>query len=167
MDDILCKLGAPDYATRRKARKSLMQSNEDVVPILISGLKHENRQVRKNCAELMDHVADERCVAPLAEALEDPIADVRRHALHSLICDECKSVPLDVDAIGLVIKRATEDTSIRVRRKATTTLAILPTWDERTITALKTLTLDEDAEVRRRAAWSLERCRNRQPVHAA
>ncbi len=167
MYDIFSKLGAPDYATRREARKSLMMSNEDVVPILISGLRHENRQVRKNCAELMDHVADERCVAPLAEALEDPIADVRRHALHSLVCDECKSVPLDIDAIGLVIKRATEDSSIRVRRKATTTLAILPTWDERTLKALQTLTSDGDAEIRRRAAWSLERCRNRNSTHAA
>ncbi len=118
MDEILRKLGAPDYTTRREARKALMLSNEDVVPILISGLKHENRQIRKNCAELMDHVADERCVAPLAGALEDPIADVRRHALHSLICDECKSVPLDIDAIGLVIKRATEDPSIRVSKES-------------------------------------------------
>ena len=57
MDEIFSKLGAPDYATRREARRVLMLSNEDVVPILISGLKHENRQVRKNCAELMDHVA--------------------------------------------------------------------------------------------------------------
>ena len=167
MDEIFSKLGAQDYATRREARRALMLSNEDVVPILISGLKHENRQVRKNCAELMDHVADERCVAPLADALEDPIADVRRHALHSLICDECKTVPLDVDAIGLVIERATEDPSIRVRRKATTTLAILPTWDERTLKALENLTLDEDAEVRRRAAWSLERCRNRALMRTA
>ena len=31
MYEIFSKLGAPDYATRREARKSLMMSNEDVV----------------------------------------------------------------------------------------------------------------------------------------
>lgn len=124
---------------------------------LIAGLGHENWRIRKSCAALMDHISDERCAEPLARALEDPIADVRRHALHSIVCDQCKTVPLDVDTVGLVAKRALEDTSVRVRRKATTTLGLLPVLDSRLKDTLERLRTDDDAEVRRRADWSLGR----------
>ena len=46
MDDVLSKLGAPDYATRREARKSLMMSNEDVVPS--SDLRTDGTRIGKS-----------------------------------------------------------------------------------------------------------------------
>ena len=154
-------LGSESWPTRRDAYSSLRKSGTDATDALLEGLKHPNAQIRKSCAALLDHVADERCAIPLAKALKDPIMDVRRHALHALVCDRCKTVPLDIDTVGLVTECALTDPSIRVRRKATTQLGILPTTDPRMHTALQKLSADPDKELRRRANWSLNRLNNR------
>ena len=155
------QLGSKTWPTRRQAYTTLRQQGTDATEALLEGLKHTNWQVRKNCAALLDHVADERCAKPLAKALKDPIMDVRRHALHALVCDRCKTVPLDVDAVALISECALNDTSIRIRRKATTQLGILPTRDPRLLTVLHQLRTDKDKEIRRRANWSLDRLQNR------
>ena len=154
---IIEQLGNESSVLRRQAYRAVRGMGPGVIPDLITGLDHANWRVRKSCAAIMDHVGDERCVKPLARALGDPVADVRRQAVHSLICDRCKTVPLDVDAIGLLIERATTDKSVRVRRRATTALASIPTYDKRTYRALRGLEADDDAETRRRASWSLNR----------
>jgi HEAT repeat protein len=74
----------------------------------------------------MDHLADHRCLAALEEATADPSSDVRRHAAHALACQQCKPAPLDLDVLGLLLKLASEDRSIRVRRVATASLVLQP-----------------------------------------
>ena len=55
---------------------------------------------------LLDHLADERCVEPLRQALNDPSPHVRRNAVHSLGCQRCKLAPLPMDVVGLLIERS-------------------------------------------------------------
>ncbi len=97
-----------------------------VVETLIAGLELPQPRLRFECAGMMDHFADERCVEPLRRLLDDPIPRVRRAALHSLSCDECKPAPLgtNIDFVTLLIERAFADPSIQVRRHAVYELAI-------------------------------------------
>src|SRR5262245_6095537 len=57
---------------------------------LISGLDHPNAKVRWWCLQLMDHLADESYLEPILSKLSDPVAKVRRHAIHALSCGACK-----------------------------------------------------------------------------
>ena len=57
---------------------------------LIAGLAHPNAKVRWWCLQLMDHLADESYLGPILSMLSDPVAKVRRHAIHALSCGACK-----------------------------------------------------------------------------
>jgi hypothetical protein len=57
---------------------------------LIAGLDHPNAKVRWWCLQLMDHLADESYLQPIISRLSDPVAKVRRHAIHALSCGACK-----------------------------------------------------------------------------
>jgi HEAT repeat protein len=115
--------------------------------------------VRKWCAGFLDHFADERCVPAMVAALNDPSADVRRHALHALGCQACKPAPIPVDAVGLLLPLALRDPSARVRRAAVHMLGNQPT-DERVRAALpKAIERSTDAKWARSAAWTLGRHR--------
>ncbi len=57
---------------------------------LIAGLDHPNAKVRWWCLQLIDHLADESYLEPMLSKLSDPIAKVRRHAIHALSCGACK-----------------------------------------------------------------------------
>jgi HEAT repeats len=87
---------------------------------LLLGLENARPKVRADCAGALDHFADERCAEPLMRLLSDPIPKVRRHALHSLSCDACKLVPLEVtdDLVARLIEMTLYDPNIRVRRAA-------------------------------------------------
>ena len=87
---------------------------------LLLGLEHSWPKVRADCAGALDHFADERCAEPLTRLLSDPVPKVRRMALHSLSCDACKLVPLEVtgDLVAQLIEMTLHDSSIRVRRAA-------------------------------------------------
>jgi HEAT repeat protein len=64
----------------------------------LRGLNHPHPQVRRSCADLMDHYGDDHCIEPLVALMDDPVAHVRWQAVHSLSCQRCKAVPLDVQA---------------------------------------------------------------------
>jgi HEAT repeat protein len=87
---------------------------------LLLGLENSRPKVRADCAGALDHFADERCAEPLTRLLSDPVPKVRRTALHSLSCDACKLVPLEVtcDLVARLIEMTLHDSSIRVRRAA-------------------------------------------------
>ena len=62
----------------------------DAKAALIAGLEHPNAKVRWWCLQLMDHLADESYLEPILSKLSDPVAKVRRHAIHALSCGVCK-----------------------------------------------------------------------------
>jgi len=89
----------------------------------------------------MDHLADERCHGALLTALHDTSPLVRRHAVHSIGCQQCKSRPLTIDVTRALIDRMTQDPSPRVRRVAAHQVGLQP-FDPRALTALAKVIMD-------------------------
>jgi HEAT repeat protein len=141
----------------RTAYPELEQAGAEALDALVAGLAHRHPKVRLWCAALLDHQADGRCVPGLLGLLEDPVAAVRRHAVHSLGCQPCKPAPLALDVVPLLLERATHDPSVRVRRAAAHLLGCQPA-DARAAAGLRLVAgRDPDARVRRNARWSLSR----------
>src|SRR3954454_7689785 len=49
---------------------------------------------RARCLAVLDHVANEASTDVFVAALADPVADVRRHAVHGLTCERCRTTKL-------------------------------------------------------------------------
>jgi hypothetical protein len=130
---------------------------------LLEGLKSAHPRVRYDCAHALDHFADDRCVGPLRQLVDDPVPRVRRMALHVLSCDVCKLAPLSADdaLVALVIDRALADPSVQVRRHATVALGGVRR-DTRVDEVLETLAAQEtDPAIRREARQAVRRHRAR------
>ena len=81
----------------------------------IEGLRHESWRVRRTCAQLLDRVdLTPESVAALTRALEDEHPQVRRKAVHTLTCENCKPNGCAVD-VRPVFERAIGDPSSLVR----------------------------------------------------
>jgi len=139
------------------------------VDALLLGTRHSNPKVRYECAHAMDMFADQRCSGALAALLHDPVPRVRRIAVHSISCDDCKIVPLQPvpppargtrsqDVVGAIVELATSDPSIQVRRHAAVALAgfadVRATWALEALVARET-----DAVLLRNALAALRRVR--------
>ena len=123
---------------------------------LLGGLEHRDAKIRAACALLLDHIADDRCIEPLLQAMRhDTNEAVRRCAMHALVCDGCKECPLNTDVVGALIESAQEDRSRAVRRRAVFYLS-QQRPDARTGPALAALLAGEaDPIVRDRAGRAL------------
>lgn len=143
--------------TRFPAYEALVALGEEALPAVRGGLEHDDWQVRKWSAMVLDRVADAESLAALVPLLNDEKADVRLWAVHSLACDHCKDdVACPVDAVPHLIERIEVDASIRVRRMATIMLGT-DYADPRALPALKALSEDPDEKLRRHAARGVER----------
>jgi HEAT repeat protein len=150
------QLASREFAQSHAAAEVLFTRGVAALDALVEGLSHPDWRVRKQCAGLMDHLGDDRCVKPLHRALSDPIEGVRRLAIHALGCQPCKAAPLAVDIVDLLIERALSDPSIRVRRVAVHMLGLQP-HDARAIAALETILAREtDTGLLSRARYALE-----------
>ena len=116
--DELLALDSVCWDVRERASRILFVKGQEAVDLLVAGASHPRLRVRAACVSLMDHLADERCHAVLLAALHDTSPLVRRHAVHSIACQRCKSSPLTIDVTGALIERMTNDPSPRVRRVA-------------------------------------------------
>ncbi len=99
----------------------------DAKGALIAGLEHPNAKVRWWCLQLMDHLADESYLEPILSKLSDPVAKVRRHAVHALSCGACKP---NRQALAVEIEAAlrgvlASDSDEKVREEARQALAAL------------------------------------------
>jgi HEAT repeat protein len=99
----------------------------DAKAALIAGLEHPNAKVRWWCLQLMDHLADESYLEPILSKLSDPVAKVRRHAIHALSCGACKP---NRQALAVEIEAAlrgvlANDSDEKVREEARQALAAL------------------------------------------
>jgi len=148
-------LGSKEFARSQAAAAVLFNRGAAALDALVEGLSHSDWRVRKQCAGLMDHLGDDRCVEPLRRTLNDPIAGVRRLAIHALGCQPCKAAPLAADIVSLLIERALSDPSIRVRRVAVHMLGLQP-YDGRAVEALETtLAQETDPGLLSRARYAL------------
>ena len=102
-----------------------------LIPHLIYALKtHPDASVRCNCLGFLDHLnvpTDEIFVSAVAAALSDRVPRVRRSALHTLCCQRCKTVPLDVkpEHVRLIANLSVIDENSKVRAAAAGSLTLL------------------------------------------
>jgi len=144
---------------RFPAYVALNEMGATALPAIKEGLKHGNWQVRRWCAMLLDHLADDDALHALVPLLRDPKSQVRLWAVHSISCEACKVGGNPIDTIPHLLERIEVDESIRVRRMAVAMLGhpATPT-DARVIPALKRiLAEEEDRKLRFHAERALER----------
>jgi HEAT repeat protein len=158
-------LGEEELEVSQAATELLFARGASALDALVEGLAHADWRVRKNCAGLMDHLGDDRCIEALSRALRDPIVGVRRLAVHALGCQPCKSAPLQADIVGMLIERALSDTSIRVRRVTVHMLGLQP-YDRRAVEALQTIMDREtDPGLLARARFALDTLQRKKEAH--
>ena len=75
---------------RQDAKLYLRQSGAPALPAVRRGMHHDKPMVRRLCASILDHLADETAFVDLVGALDDDDAGVLKRALHALACDQCK-----------------------------------------------------------------------------
>jgi HEAT repeat protein len=140
------QLGARDLNTARAAQTALAGTGEAGIAAAIWGLSHPNVRVRRGCAGFMDHHGTDACFAPLRQvALHDPAPSVRRMAVHSATCQECKPCPLTGDLVGLLDEVALRDPNRRVRLHAL--WGLHRPQDPRAVAALKRILEEADPEL--------------------
>ncbi len=157
LDQIVQGLGSPQWEARHEAASRLRACGDAALDALIAGMSHPNWRVRRGCADLMDHLADQRCTEPLLRLLNDPVESVRRLALHALGCQRCKACPLNADVVAHLIERIQRDSSIRVRRVAVHMLGCQPADDRARHLLESLLQTETDPKLLARARWSLTR----------
>ena len=134
-----------------------IEITDEILAQLMSGVDHPNPRVRFECAHLADHLDDERCFAILAQLCKDDVPRVRAEALHGLACEKCKSCPLPIDSVALLVEAALHDPSDKVRDKMVTTFAA-HSPDERIRRALQYMAAHEaNPKIRQKAAHTLKR----------
>jgi len=140
------QLGARDWKAARVAEAALAQHGEVGIAAAIWGLSHPDMRVRGGCAGFMDHHGTDACFGSLRQvALHDPAASVRRMAVHSATCQECKPSPLTGDLVGLLVEVALSDTSRRIRLHAL--WGLHRPQDARAVAALERILRDGDPEL--------------------
>ena len=128
------------------AEIALASRGEAGIAAAIWGLSHPNVRVRGGCAGFMDHHGTDACFAALRQvALHDPAPSVRRMAVHSATCQECKACPLTGDLIGLLIEVALRDPNRRIRLHAL--WGMHRPQDPRAVAALKSILEEADPEL--------------------
>jgi HEAT repeat protein len=130
----------------RAAEAALASRGEAGIAAVIWGLSHPNVRVRGGCAGFLDHHGTDACFESLRQvALHDPAPSVRRIAVHSATCQECKPCPLTGDLVGLLIEVALKDRNRRVRLNAL--WGLHRPRDARAAAALKSILREADPEL--------------------
>lgn len=75
---------------RQRAKIYLRQAGPPALAAVRRGMHHPKPIVRRLCASLLDHLADEDAFVDLVAALDDDDPQVLKRALHALACDQCK-----------------------------------------------------------------------------
>ena len=151
------QLGDHDLRVVMEAAQVLGRAGQAGIDAVLWGLSHPNARVRRGCAGFLDHHATDACFAQIRwMALHDPAAKVRRVAVHSATCQQCKPSPLTGDLVGLLVQVALEDPNKHVREKAIGGLRSQPP-DARAVAALEQiLRAETDAHLRSQAHHALK-----------
>jgi HEAT repeat protein len=143
---------------RMPAFLALYSRGKMAMPAIRAGLTHADWNIRRWCASLADNFADAELFRALVPLLNDPKAEVRVWAVHSLSCETCRDGPNPVDAVPLLLDRIQSDVSMRVRRQAASMLAHHRSPDERVLPVFKHLLANEsDRKLRLHAEQGIKR----------
>jgi HEAT repeat protein len=136
-------LGSRDWRAVNATWEALVATGERGLGAVVAGLAHLEARVRRGCADFLDHYGTDACVPALRDtALHDPVAGVRRAAVHALLCQRCKPCPLTSDLTDFLAQVALEDSSTRVRGEAIWGLGAQPR-DQRAVVTLKQILRQE------------------------
>jgi hypothetical protein len=116
LDTIRLLVGGVTATELRRARV-----DQPTLDALAQGVRDPNPRVRWWCVQLLDHLDDPQALSALVEALDDPIARVRRNACHALGCLACKPSwdgILPGEVIDKLHQLAATDTNAKVRGEA-------------------------------------------------
>ena len=75
---------------RQRAKIHLREAGRPALAAVRRGMHHPKPIVRRLCASILDHLADDATLGDLVAALDDDDAEVVKRALHALACDRCK-----------------------------------------------------------------------------
>ena len=143
---------------RMAAFLALYSRGKAAVPAIRAGLTHSDSNIRRWCASLADNFADAELFRALVPLLNDPKAEVRVWAVHSLSCETCKDSPNPIDAVPLLLERIESDVSMRVRRQAVSMLAHHRSPDVRVLPVFQRLLMEEsDRKLRLHAEHGIRR----------
>lgn len=146
-----------DGETRHRAYEDLLEIGRPALPAVRQGLKHENWQVRRWCAMVLDRIADPESLRRLIPLLDDPHRLVRLWAVHSIACDQCKEAKNPIDVVPLLIRKMRADRSVRVRRMAAAMLANHHPGPRANRAFRNLLRKETDQKVRLHAEFGLQR----------
>lgn len=133
----------------------LLAAGKKALPDILVGLEHSDWRIRKWCTAFLDHNADKTCSDGLQSALNDPVAEVRRHAVHSIGCQSCKPSMLRIDVVAALIRSVEYDPSIRVRRVAAHMLGCQPPDSRAKRALLRIVAREKDSKLLTNAEWAL------------
>lgn len=143
---------------RMAAFLALYGRGEESLPAIRKGFSDANWQIRRWCAIAADNFADVETLQAMLPLLNDPKAEVRLWAVHSLSCEVCKDGPNPLDTTSLLLERIQHDTSIKVRRQAVAMLAHHRAPDAQVIPVFKKILKNEgDHKLRLHAEQGLRR----------
>jgi len=140
----------------KRELEALRDRGEAPLPIaILPALRHPNPRVRYECLGLLDHLADEDCVAALVAAASDPVPRVRRMAVHALGCQGCKTAALCAELNSVFLPIAEGDPVWRVRQEAILSVAQQPATNASRAVLARLADEDPHPEVRKQAGWAL------------
>lgn len=148
-------LGDPHRAFA--ARTRLIALGSRAQPAVIVGLEHAEPRVRAQCCAVLDHIADVDGLRAVEGALDDPVADVRMQAIHTLACDRCKNDECRPEAARVLpraIAMLSHDEDAHVRAHA---VELVGAWVHTHPAAADALVEaaagDSSPSVRKKASW--------------
>jgi HEAT repeat protein len=103
-----------------------IEIDDETIDALARGLADVNPVVRWWCIQVLDHVPDARAIGLIVPMLDDPVARVRRNAVHALGCQVCKpsaEMCLTPDVLDRIRALAETDPNDKVRDEARRLLA--------------------------------------------
>jgi HEAT repeat protein len=152
------RLADHEWDVAVEAAQSLERAGQAAIDAILWGLGHPDARVRRGCADYLDHHATDACFPQIRwVALHDPAAKVRRVAVHSGTCQQCKPAPLTGDLVGLLVQVALEDPNRHVRAEAIGGLLHSQSRDARAVAALEHIVRTEtDARLRGQAHQALK-----------
>jgi hypothetical protein len=134
-----------DWKQRDEAQKQLKAAGRAALPAIERRLDDQRWQARRTVAQLLDNALDDTNVHVLMRALKDQNANVRRNALHSLACEDCKPEGCwNVDVVGAFVDIIKNDRSPRVRLAAISYAGWSLRPDARMVEAMRTVAATHD-----------------------
>jgi HEAT repeat protein len=145
------------WEARRDAMRALHEAGEDGMQVVLEGLSHPDANVRRGAVDFLDHFVTDACIPSLVKvARHDPDPEVRRRAVHALVCDGCKETPLETDILPDVIQALREDPNRRVRFTAALLLRRQRTVPQVRDAFLESVRQEASGYVRRLAVTGLD-----------